>query len=126
MKMPVINENMKILMKNKAFFLVLLLVLLVPAVGYCQTTAAAAKDFNETVGKVACAIANVVSGNIAKAIATIGIVFLGAKAFIGKLDWATVLIASLGVFIVFGMVPLVSTITSFGGEQITTLCPKTP
>ena len=123
--MPMINENMKILMKNKAFFLVLLLVLLVPAVGYCQTN-----DFNKTVGGVACAIANVVSGNIAKAIATIGIVFLGAKAFIGKLDWATVLVASLGVFIVFGMVPLVETITSFvaagGGEQITTLCPKTP
>ena len=121
MKMPVINENMKILMKNKTFFLVLLLVLLVPAVGYCATN-----DFNETVGKVACAIANVVSGNIAKAIATMGIVFLGAKAFIGKLDWATVLVASLGVFIVFGMVPLVSTITSFGEEQISTLCPKTP
>lgn len=69
----------------------------------------------EEVGRLACAVAGVVGGNIAKAIATIGIVFLGARAFIGKLDWPTVLIVALGVFIVFGFVPLIKTIVSFAG-----------
>jgi type IV secretory pathway VirB2 component (pilin) len=69
------------------------------------------------VGDLACAIARTVSGTIAKAIATIGIVFLGARAFVGKLDWATVLIVALGVFIIFGFFPLINTIVSFTNDS---------
>ena len=90
-------------MKKNYKILLLLLLVLVPYYGFATT------NFQE-VGNLACAIAKTVSGNVAKAIATIGIVFLGARAFVGKLDWATVLIVALGIFIVFGFKPLIETI----------------
>ncbi|MFN5351005.1 MAG: TrbC/VirB2 family protein [Alphaproteobacteria bacterium] len=99
-------------MKNKNTIIGFgLLILLFPLLSY----SASAYPFGD-VGDLACAIARAVSSPIAKAIATIGIVFLGAKAFIGKLDWVTVLVGSLGIFIIFGFFPLINTIVSFTND----------
>lgn len=92
--------------RNITLVLVFLAIVAMPHYGFATTTFVG-------VEKLACAIAAVVSGNIAKAIATIGIVFLGARAFVGKLDWPTVLIVALGVFIVFGFLPIINTIGGF-------------
>jgi type IV secretory pathway VirB2 component (pilin) len=105
-------------MKKNYKILLLLLLVLVPYYGFATT----ATNFQE-VGNLACAIAKTVSGNIAKAIATIGIVFLGARAFVGKLDWPTVLIVALGIFIVFGFEPLIKTIGTVTGIGALTVCP---
>lgn len=101
--MHFIKVNMK---KNILLVLVFIAIVAMPYYGFATTSFV-------QVEKLACAIANVVGGNIAKAIATIGIVFLGARAFVGKLDWPTVLIVALGVFIVFGFIPLINTIAKF-------------
>lgn len=84
-----------------------LIIILMPCFAYATQPA-----FHQ-VGDLACAVARTLSGTIAKAIATIGIVFLGARAFVGKLDWATVLIVALGVFIIFGFFPIINTIVAF-------------
>ena len=99
--------NMK---KNITLVLVFLAIAAMPYYGFATTSFV-------QVERLACAIAKVVGGNIAKAIATIGIVFLGARAFVGKLDWPTVLIVALGVFIVFGFVPLINTIAKFANAS---------
>ena len=89
---------------------VFLVIILLPCFAYATTPA-----FYQ-VGDLACAVARTLSGTIAKAIATIGIVFLGARAFVGKLDWATVLIVALGVFIIFGFFPIIKTVVDFTGN----------
>jgi type IV secretory pathway VirB2 component (pilin) len=96
--------------RNITLVLVFLAIAAMPHYGFATTSFV-------QVERLACAIANVVGGNIAKAIATIGIVFLGARAFVGKLDWPTVLIVALGVFIVFGFKPIVETVASFAGKS---------
>lgn len=105
-------------MKKNYKILLLLLLVLVPYYGFAN----AATNFQE-VEDLACAIARTVSGNIAKAIATIGIVFLGARAFVGKLDWPTVLIVALGIFIVFGFKPLIETIGTVTTGSAFAVCP---
>lgn len=57
----------------------------------------------EPLADVLCAVARAASSGVAKALATVGVVFIGFRAFIGKLDWATVLIGAFSVFLIFGV-----------------------
>jgi type IV secretory pathway VirB2 component (pilin) len=78
-------------------------------------------DINPTIGNttafgqvagVACSIANVLNGPIARTVATIGIIFLGFGAFFGKLNWGAVLTTALGIFIIFGAAQIIGTVAA--------------
>lgn len=62
---------------------------------------------------ILCAIATVASSDVAKAMATVGVVFIGFRAFIGKLDWATVVIGAFSVFLIFGVPQILKIIYGF-------------
>ncbi len=51
---------------------------------------------------VLCRFVEILSGDVAKGIATVGIIFLGIAAFFGKLNWGLVVTIALGVMFIFG------------------------
>ncbi len=68
-------------------------------------------------GDLACNIASVVESDIARTIASFGIIFMGVGAFLGKLNWGTVLTTALGVFIIFGVAYIVNSFASAGQDD---------
>ncbi len=60
---------------------------------------AAALGFFKT---VLCRFVEILAGDVAKGIATVGIIFLGIAAFFGKLNWGLVVTIALGVMFIFG------------------------
>lgn len=49
-----------------------------------------------------CTIVNVLTGKIGRAVATVGIIFLGIGAFFGKVNWGLAIIVAVGVMGIFG------------------------
>lgn len=49
-----------------------------------------------------CTIVNVLTGKVGRAVATVGIIFLGIGAFFGKVNWGLAIIVAIGVMGIFG------------------------
>ncbi len=62
-----------------------------------------AQDALEQAGQAICEIASVFGSDVARALASFGIVTMGAYAFLGKLQWPTVLLTGLGVMLMFSV-----------------------
>jgi len=95
--------------KNKFIWLILLVLVLFDAKDLF------AANLFEPLANVVCAIATALTSDIAKAMVTVGLVIMGTRAFLGKLDWATVLIVVLGIFLIFGIMPILKAISSAAG-----------
>ncbi len=74
----------------------------------CSTNEVLAYDANDTFGNALCNVVAVLSGNTARAIATVAIFVLGLGFIGGKLQWQTVAIASTGIITIFSASSLVS------------------
>jgi type IV secretory pathway VirB2 component (pilin) len=61
-------------------------------------------------GFMFCTVTNFLYGNTGKAVATLGICYLGVKANQGKIEWKTVKLVCIGISAVFGAAWLVSTL----------------
>lgn len=54
-----------------------------------------------------CEVVAIATGQAGKAIATLGIVFLGIGAFFGKLNWGLAVLVAVGIIAIFGAAELV-------------------
>ncbi len=68
----------------------------------------------DAIGNALCNIVLALTGNIAKAIATIAIFSVGVSLFMGKMQWGTALAIAAGVVIVFAAPQIVDWISSNG------------
>lgn len=57
---------------------------------------------NTTLDNTICKVVNTLTGRAGKAIATIGVVFLGIGLFMGKMSWSVALATGLGIAAIFG------------------------
>lgn len=64
-----------------------------------------------------CEIVAIATGQAGKAIATLGIVFLGIGAFFGKLNWGLAVLVAVGIIAIFGAAELA---TGLGGDATCT------
>ncbi len=71
----------------------------------------AAANSNDVIGQTLCRVTQNLTGNIAKAIATIAIFVVGISLFMGKVNWGTAAMTAAGVGIVFGAGKMVSFIS---------------
>jgi type IV secretion system protein VirB2 len=65
-----------------------------------------------------CEVVNLLTGRAGKAIATIGVVFLGIGLFMGKMSWSVALAVALGIGAIFGA----GTIVNALGDTTTAGC----
>lgn len=77
---------------------------------------------NDIIGGTLCRVTNLLSGNIAKGIATIAIFSVGVGLFLGKFNWGTAALVCIGVGIVFSAGKLVTWISGGAGSDA---CPTT-
>jgi len=56
----------------------------------------------DAISAVLCKVTNMLTGSIGQAIATIGVVVLGAGLFTGKLSWTTAVATAAGIGLIFG------------------------
>ncbi len=63
---------------------------------------ALANIFSNNVGDVVCQILVLATGQVARAVGVIGILFLGIGAFFGKVNWGLVIMVGVGVAGIFG------------------------
>lgn len=61
-----------------------------------------------------CTVVNLLTGRAGKAIATIGVVFLGIGLFMGKMSWSVALAVALGIGAIFGSGEIVN---ALGGSS---------
>ncbi len=61
-----------------------------------------ANIFDNNVGDVICQILDLATGQVARAVGVIGILFLGIGAFFGKVNWGLVIMVGVGVAGIFG------------------------
>ncbi len=80
---------------------------------------AAAAVANDPVGATLCRLTTNLTGNIAKAIATIAIFAVGVGLFMGKFQWGTAALTAAGVGVIFGSAQLVGYIS---GSAINSAC----
>jgi len=92
---------------NQDFYWRLFTVLCVAAVILVSSDAAFASG-NDVVGDTLCRLTQNLTGNMAKAIATIAIFAVGVSLFMGKLNWGTAAMTAGGVGIIFGSAQLVN------------------
>lgn len=80
--------------------------------------ASASESGNDIIGNTLCKLVNNLTGNIARAIATIAIFVVGAGLFVGKANWSVAATTAVGVGIIFGAGKLVSWIApdNAGGD----------
>lgn len=69
---------------------------------FCNEIFAGTATSNDAIGDTLCRVVQNLQGNIARAVATIGIFVVGVGLFMGKLNWATALATAVGIGIVFG------------------------
>ena len=74
----------------------------------------------DTIGISLCNITSVLSGGIAKTIATIAVISVGFAMFMGKASWTTALLSSAGIAITFGTQKIIQLIT--GGSGASNAC----
>jgi type IV secretory pathway VirB2 component (pilin) len=70
----------------------------------------------DVIGNTLCRLVKNLSGNIAKAIATIAIFAVGVGLFLGKLNWGVAAATAGGVGIIFSANKLVAFLTDSGGN----------
>lgn len=70
--------------------------------------AAAGANDNDVIGETLCRVVNIMSGNIARAIATIAIFFVGISLFMGKMQWGTAAMTAIGIGLLFGAPQIVA------------------
>ncbi len=66
---------------------------------------------------VLCAIARTLQGPVARAIAAIGIIFLGFSLFLGKISWGVALALGIGIAAVFGASSIVNLLATASGNS---------
>lgn len=71
---------------------------------------------NTTLDNTICIVVNTLTGRAGKAVATIGVFFLGIGLFLGKMSWATALAVGLGIAAIFGAGSIINTL---GGDGAT-------
>ena len=96
------------------FALFALVVTMLPELAMAQDYVGSNTEAWDLAGGLACRIARAVESDIARSIATFGIIFMGIGAFLGKLNWGTVLTTALGVFIIFGVGYIISSLDNAG------------
>ena len=74
---------------------------------------------NDIFGQRLCALATSLSGNIAKAIATVAVFALGVGLFMGKLQWGSAAITAIGIITVFSAGQVVDWL---GGSDTSAAC----
>ncbi len=62
-----------------------------------------------------CSIVNVLTGKAGRAVATVGIIFLGIGAFFGKVNWGLALVISIGIVAIFGASSIATNLASQAG-----------
>jgi type IV secretion system protein VirB2 len=60
--------------------------------------------------EVLCIVLDMVTGNVASALATIGIAIVGVAALMGKASWGLALTVGVGIGVMFGAVGIVDTL----------------
>ena len=78
------------------------------------------KASKDTIGVSLCNITSILSGGIAKTIATIAVISVGFAMFMGKASWTTALLSSAGIAITFGTQKIIQLIT--GGSGASNAC----
>lgn len=72
---------------------------------------------NTTLDNTICKVVNTLTGRAGKAVATIGVFFLGIGLFLGKMSWATALAIGLGIGAIFGATTLINWIGGTTGSD---------
>lgn len=85
---------------------------------FATGTSASAGD--DVIGGTLCKIANNLTGNIARAIATFAIFAVGVGLFMGRMQWATAAATAAGVAIVFGAPQLVAWVSGDSDNKCAT------
>lgn len=80
---------------------------------------AASYDSNDVVGNTLCKLTRNLTGNTAKAIATIAIFTTGISLFMGKMQWTTAAMVAIGVAVIFGANSLVGFISGTAASCLT-------
>jgi len=113
--------------ETQFIFLTLILVLLViflPDISFAQEASGAgtssgadtpskvdsANGTSTKVDETVCNIIEILQGNIARAVAAFGIIFLGFSLFLGKISWGTALALGIGIGAIFGASDIVKLI----------------
>lgn len=72
---------------------------------------------NTTLDNTICKVVNTLTGRTGKAVATIGVFFLGIGLFLGKMSWATALAIGLGIAAIFGAGTVINWIGGTGATS---------
>lgn len=103
--------------------LVLLMGLVAMIISASDSAFAATTDTStDVIGGTLCKVVNLLTGNIARAIATIAIFVVGAGLFVGKASWPVAATTAVGVGIIFSAGKLVSWLA---GSNAGAECPTT-
>lgn len=68
------------------------------------------------VDEVVCNIVEALQGNVARAVAAFGIIFLGFSLFLGKISWGVALALGIGIGAIFGAGDIVDIIAGDGAD----------
>lgn len=80
-----------------------------------MTTVAYASGVGSTIGDALCNIpAEIITGTIGRAIATIGVITLGLGALLGRITWGQALIVATGIAVLFGAASIVDIVSKDG------------
>ena len=79
-----------------------------------SATAVAADQ--DVIGKTMCRVTSVLSGGLAKSIATVAIFVVGIGLFMGKFNWSIALMTAAGVAVIFGANSFIGLITAGGAN----------
>lgn len=52
-------------------------------------------------GDVLCLVISIILGNFGRALATLGVIFIGISALLGKVSWALALVVVVGITVMF-------------------------
>jgi type IV secretory pathway VirB2 component (pilin) len=69
-----------------------------------------------TIGNTMCRIVGMLTGQVGKAIATMGIVFLAIGLFVGKISWGVAVSVGIGIGAIFGAPSLVNWLAGSTGN----------
>lgn len=114
-------SNIKAIELNTDFYWKLTMVIAAAAVIVASADSAFAADAsNDIIGATLCRLVENLTGNIARAIATIAIFVVGAGLFVGKVNWSIAATTAVGIGIVFGAGKLVSWLSPAGAGECDT------